>query len=117
MKSGNGSRSGWYERVGIGRAAPPANTPIMHVDSQASPVDDLAPAPLPSGRLPWNVRLLGLASLLNDIAGEMIFPLIPLFLLTVRGAGASALGAVEGVADTTASIVKLWSGSLSDRAG
>jgi len=70
-----------------------------------------------AGPLPWNVRLLGLASLINDVASEMIFPLIPAFLIHVLHAGAGALGAVEGVADTTASIVKLWSGDLSDRAG
>ena len=68
------------------------------------------------GRLPSNVRLLGLASLVNDIAGEMIFPLIPAFIKSLGG-GSVALGAVEGVADTTASLVKLWSGGVSDRAG
>ena len=61
--------------------------------------------------------MLGLASLVNDVAGEMIFPLIPVFLLDVLGAGKGALGAIEGVADTTASVVKLFSGALSDRAG
>ncbi len=69
------------------------------------------------GRLSRNVRVLGLSSLINDIAGEMIFPLLPLFFTEVLGAGKAALGAVEGVADTTASIVKLFSGSLSDRSG
>ena len=64
-----------------------------------------------------NVRVLGLASLLNDIAGEMVFPLIPLFLTETLGAGKAALGLVEGLADSTASIVKLFSGGLSDRAG
>ncbi len=73
---------------------------------------DSAPAALPR-----NVRLLGLSSLLNDIAGEMIFPLIPAFLIHVLGASTAALGAVEGVADTTAALVKLWSGALSDKAG
>ncbi len=88
----------------------------MQQDSQASPAADPAAA-APARALSWNVRLLGLASLLNDIAGEMIYPLVPMFLLNVLGAGTSALGAVEGVADSMASIVKLWSGSLSDRAG
>ena len=68
-------------------------------------------------KLPRNVRLLGLASLINDIAGEMIFPLVPTFLITEVGGGTASLGAVEGVADTVASVVKLWSGGLSDRAG
>ncbi len=73
--------------------------------------------PPPRQTLPPNVRLLGLVSLVNDIAGEMIFPLVPMFLKTVLGAGPEALGAVEGIADTTASLVKLFSGGLSDRAG
>ena len=60
--------------------------------------------------LPWNVRLLGLASLLNDVASEMIYPLIPTFLMSVLGGSKSQLGAVEGAAETTASLVKLWSG-------
>jgi MFS family permease len=86
---------------------PPPNVPTTADD------DDRAQ----TARLPPNVRLLGLTSLINDIAGEMIFPLIPTFLIHVLGAGAGALGAVEGVADTTASIVKLWSGGMSDRVG
>ncbi len=68
-------------------------------------------------RLSRNVRLLGLVSLVNDVAGEMIFPLLPAFLTDVLKAGPSVLGAVEGIADSTASVVKLWSGALSDRAG
>lgn len=69
------------------------------------------------GRLSRNVRVLGLVSLINDVAGEMIFPLMPAFLTDVLKAGPSVLGAVEGIADSTASVVKLWSGALSDRAG
>ena len=79
---------------------------------QSGETPELTP---PTG-LSRNVRLLGLASLVNDIAGEMIFPLIPAFI-KLLGAGSVALGAVEGLADTTASLVKLWSGGVSDRAG
>lgn len=83
----------------------------------ASPIASNEELPPPDTRtLPRNVRLLGVASLLNDIAGELVFPLIPAFIQSL-GAGPLALGAVEGVADTTASIVKLWSGGVSDRAG
>ncbi|MEX2115220.1 MAG: MFS transporter [Pirellulales bacterium] len=64
-----------------------------------------------------NVRVLGMASLLNDVASEMIFPLVPTFLVSVLGGGKASLGAIEGVADSTASIVKLFAGGLSDRAG
>lgn len=68
-------------------------------------------------RLPRNVKVLGLASLLNDVASEMIFPLLPQFLLTSLGGNRAYLGVIEGVADTVASLLKVWSGGRSDRAG
>ena len=68
-------------------------------------------------KLPRNVRLLGVTSLLNDIASEMVFPLLPVFVEQILAAGKSALGVMEGVADATASLLKLFSGSWSDRAG
>ena len=67
--------------------------------------------------LPRNVKVLGAVSLLNDIASEMIFPLLPAFLLTVLGGGRLSLGAIEGLADSTASLLKLFAGGWSDRAG
>ncbi len=66
-------------------------------------------------RLPRNVKLLGWASFLNDIASEMIFPLLPQFLLTVLGSNRFHLGIIEGVADSVSSLLKLWSGAWSDR--
>jgi len=60
---------------------------------------------------------LGLASLLNDIASEMIFPLLPNFLLTVLFGNRFYLGVIEGAADSVASLLKLWSGGRSDKAG
>lgn len=62
-----------------------------------------------------NVVILGFVSLLNDGASEMIYPLLPVFLSTVLGAGPAALGIIEGVAEATASLLKLFSGYLSDR--
>ena len=62
-----------------------------------------------------NVVILGFVSLLNDGASEMIYPLLPVFLTAVLGAGPAALGIVEGVAEATASLLKLYSGYLSDR--
>jgi MFS family permease len=67
--------------------------------------------------LPVNVKLLGTVSLLNDVASEMIYPLMPQFLLTVLGGNRFQLGIIEGVADSVASLLKLWSGAWSDRAG
>jgi MFS family permease len=77
-----------------------------------------SPPATPSGLpLPRNVKVLGLASLLNDIASEMIFPLLPGFLLTVLGGNRFYLGVIEGAADSVASLLKLWSGGRSDQAG
>jgi MFS family permease len=64
--------------------------------------------------LPRVVWLLGLASLLNDVSSEAIFPLLPSFLVTL-GAPMSFLGLIEGSADALTSVVKLVAGRLSDR--
>jgi MFS family permease len=63
-----------------------------------------------------NVLWLSVVSLLNDAASEMIYPLLPFFLLTTLGAGPAFLGVIEGVAESTASFLKLASGWVSDRA-
>ena len=62
-----------------------------------------------------NVLILGLVSLFTDISSEMIYPLLPLFLTTVLGGGPAFLGVIEGVAESTASLLKLVSGIVSDR--
>jgi len=62
-----------------------------------------------------NVVILGFVSLLNDGASEMIYPLLPVFLTAALGAGPAVLGIIEGVAESTASLLKLYSGYLSDR--
>lgn len=65
--------------------------------------------------LPPNVIVFGLVSLLTDISSEMIYPLLPLFLVTTLGAGPAFLGIIEGVAESTAALLKLYSGVLADR--
>ena len=65
--------------------------------------------------LPRTVIVLGAVSLLNDAASEMITPLLPVFLTATLGAGPAIVGLVEGVAESTASILKLVSGRLVDR--
>jgi MFS family permease len=65
--------------------------------------------------LPRNVKLLGWASFANDVASEMIYPLLPQFLITVLGGDKFFLGLIEGIADSTASLIKLGSGAWSDR--
>ena len=62
-----------------------------------------------------NVYALALVSFLNDMSSEMIYPLLPVFLTTVLGANAGFIGAIEGAAESTASLLKLASGWWSDR--
>lgn len=64
-----------------------------------------------------NVVAIGLVSLLTDVSSEMIYPLLPLFLTSVLGAGPTFVGLVEGIAESAASLTKLFSGWLSDRLG
>ncbi|MGH7482456.1 MAG: MFS transporter [Longimicrobiales bacterium] len=64
-----------------------------------------------------NVLWLSVVSLLNDAASEMIYPLLPLFIVGTLGAGPAVLGLIEGVAESTSSFVKLGGGWLSDRVG
>ncbi len=65
--------------------------------------------------IPKNVKALGIVSFLNDAASEMIYPLLPIFLVNVLGVGPELLGVIEGIAETTSSFLKLFSGWLSDR--
>lgn len=60
------------------------------------------PPNAPQQSLPRNVKVLGGVSLLNDIASEMVFPLLPKFLLTVLHGNLFYLGIVEGAADSVA---------------
>ncbi len=64
-----------------------------------------------------NVVVLGIVSLFADMSTEMIYPLIPLFLVNVLGATFIDVGLIEGVAESTASMLKIVSGYLSDRFG
>lgn len=65
--------------------------------------------------LPRNVWALSVVSLLNDTSSEIIYPLLPTFLALALGASPFAIGAIEGLAESTASLLKLFSGYLSDR--
>jgi len=62
-----------------------------------------------------NVFALGLVSFFNDIASEMIYPIVPIFLTSVLGAPVAVVGLIEGIAESTASILKVVSGWLSDK--
>lgn len=68
-------------------------------------------------RIPAGVWALGFVSMLMDISSEMIHSLLPLFMVGVLGASALAVGVIEGIAESTALIVKVFSGALSDYLG
>jgi MFS family permease len=84
--------------------------------SEDTPYDSgAAPSVAGPPPLPPLVRRLGWVAFFTDSAGDMIYPLLPAFLLSL-GAGAGALGWVEGIAESTSAVVKMWSGKVSDRA-
>ena len=64
-----------------------------------------------------NVFFLGLVSFLTDVSSELIFTIFPLFLLNVLHAPVTTIGLIEGVAESTASLLKIFSGWLSDKVG
>ncbi len=68
-------------------------------------------------RVPRTVWILSLTSFLRDVASEMLVHLLPLFLANVLGVRLAVIGLIEGIAETTASFVKILSGWLSDRLG
>jgi MFS family permease len=68
-------------------------------------------------KVPGSVFALGLVSFFSDVSSEMVYPLMPFFLKSVLGAGTVAIGVIEGIAESTATVVNLFSGWLSDRLG
>jgi MFS family permease len=65
-------------------------------------------------RIPRNVWVLSITSFLTDVSSEMLVNLLPLFLVNVLGVRTSVVGLIEGIAETTASLIKFGSGALSD---
>lgn len=63
----------------------------------------------------FNIIILGIASLLTDISSEMVYPILPVFLVTTLGASPAVLGAIEGIAESLASLMKVFSGFWSDK--
>jgi MFS family permease len=82
-------------------------------DGHRSPREMLPPV----NAIPRTVWMLGLVSLSMDLSSEIIHALLPLFLTTVLGVSVAAVGVIDGVAEATASITKVFSGYLSDRIG
>ena len=67
--------------------------------------------------IPANVKVAGVVSFFTDLSSEMIVPVLPLFLSITLGAPAAAIGVIEGIAESTASVLRVFAGWLSDRAG
>jgi len=65
--------------------------------------------------LPRTVWLIGLISLINDSASEMLYPILPLYLTTVLMAGPKVIGLIEGIAESTSALLKLVSGVIVDK--
>lgn len=63
----------------------------------------------------FNVVLFGIVSLLTDISSEMVYPLLPIFLSTALGASPAIIGIIEGIAESLASLLKMFSGYLADK--
>ncbi len=80
----------------------------------------MTPAPPPLAthrRLPGSIWALGLVSMFMDISSEIVHSLLPVFMVTVLGASVVTVGVIEGVAEATASITKVFSGAISDYVG
>jgi MFS family permease len=71
---------------------------------------------LPSG-ITRNVAVLGVVSFFTDLSSEMLYPIIPMFLTSALGASPAIVGIIEGLAESTASLLRIWSGWFSDRIG
>lgn len=69
------------------------------------------------GQMPRNIWVLGLAAMLTDLSSEMIYAVLPIFLVSVLGLSVMTVGLIEGIAESIASITRVFSGALSDRLG
>jgi len=67
--------------------------------------------------LPRNIWAVTITSFFTDVSSEMIFNLVPLYLANVLGVGTAIIGLIDGIAETTASLMKVYTGSLSDKLG
>jgi len=65
----------------------------------------------------WNVIYLGLVSFFADISAEMVYPIVPLYLTSAFGATPASVGIIEGIAESTASLLKVFSGYITDKYG
>lgn len=94
------------------KTAEPSPTPTATGDSPVKPRHGTGWRAIPGG-----IWALGFVSMLMDISSEMIHALLPIYMVTVLGTSVLAVGLIEGIAEATASITKVFSGALSDRLG
>jgi len=66
--------------------------------------------PSSASKLPRSIYIIGLVSLLNGVATDMVIPIVPILLATTLAAGSWVLGLVEGIADAVAAFFRLWAG-------
>src|SRR3989338_9286095 len=71
----------------------------------------------PAEKVPKNVFILGLVSFFNDMASEMFYPIVPIFLTTILKVSTQVVGLIEGIAEATAAVGKFIFGYLSDKIG
>lgn len=81
----------------------------------AQPNNELQPSAEEKKRGFRNILLIGLTSMFMDASTEMVYPLIPLYLVTAFGATPALVGVIEGIAESLASLMKVFSGYLGDR--
>ncbi|MCW5969781.1 MAG: hypothetical protein KIT57_14840 [Blastocatellales bacterium] len=82
-----------------------------------SPTTNPAPTASPARifrALPKGIWVLGFGSMFMDISSELVHSLLPIFMVTVLGASMVTIGIIEGIAEATAAIVKVFSGAASD---
>ena len=89
----------------------------MNQPDRSAVPDEPAPPSSTSRKLPTGIWALGFVSMLMDISSEMIHALLPVYMVAVLGTSTLAVGIIEGIAEATASITKVFSGALSDWLG
>ena len=92
-------------------------TDEFYVETETVPPEEVPRLWRRYKRLPRNVFAISLVSLLNDISSEIIYPLLPAFLLLTLNASAGVVGIIEGTAESISSLLKLFAGYFSDKRG
>jgi MFS family permease len=104
--------------IGAGSRAQGGTADYVSIWRNTQMATDIPPTgSKPSAGLPRSIWALGFVSMFMDISSEMVHALLPVYLVTVLGASTLAVGFIEGIAEATANITKIFSGALSDWLG